>query len=108
MISAFLITTMSFGQNVQKTAPSSEVAIETHVNASEEALLKVQFESHRSIPAYKVALLEERFRITFPDLRSIVINTEEQTITLELPKFNSKVTIHRIMTYFNTTSYETL
>lgn len=104
-ITALSIGALGFGQTSTSELTNKENVTTNVANADN---LKIRFESHREISEYKASLLEDRFKITFPDLQSINIDPSTQTIELELPRFNAQVTITRILTYFNTSNYETL
>lgn len=65
------------------------------------------FKSTRNISEYKAPLLEERFKSLFSDILKININTENQTVKVELNTKN-KESLNAILNYCKSKNYETL
>lgn len=69
-------------------------------------LSNLSFKSNRFITPDKAPLLEERFKVTFPDVKSISIDAETQKVMVVLPLIYKEETVQNILRYFNTTTYE--
>ncbi len=86
----------------------SQGTVNQEIVSSEHAkpLSNLSFKSNRFITPDKAPLLEERFKVTFPDVKSISIDAETQKVMVVLPLIYKEETVQNILRYFNTTTYE--